>query len=84
MDATHILLLVLQGSVGLIFGAAWLVFFYYLFKRWRRRKIDLGSIIPPVVYGAWQGHNLGTTTMEPGDLTEIEKDLDKAAKHSTD
>jgi hypothetical protein len=32
-------------------------------------------IVPNLYYGAWQGHMLGTTTMEPGDLTRIEDKL---------
>ncbi|MFI5264568.1 MAG: hypothetical protein ACHQM6_08645 [Candidatus Kapaibacterium sp.] len=35
---------------------------------------------PPIIYGAWQGHNLGTTTMEPGDLTRIEEELREEGK----
>ncbi|HEY3876356.1 MAG TPA: hypothetical protein VGM92_12850 [Candidatus Kapabacteria bacterium] len=78
MNASQILVVVLQASIALILGAVWIVFFYYLFKKWRRRKTETGSLIPPVVYGAWQGHNLGTTIMEPGDMREIERDLKKA------
>ncbi len=50
----------------------------------KSRAIRDGKIkqptIPPFIYGAWQGHNLGTTNMEPGDVTEIEKDLRSAGK----
>ena len=31
--------------------------------------------VAPIIYGAWQGHMLGTTNMEPGDLTRIEEKL---------
>ena len=30
---------------------------------------------PYVIYGAWQGHTLGTTTYEPGTLKRIEEEL---------
>jgi hypothetical protein len=82
MDVSITIALWVQVIVGLIWAAAWVVFFYYLFKKWRRRKTEPGSLIPPVVYGAWQGHNLGTTTLDPGGVTEIEKDLKTAAHYS--
>ncbi len=43
---------------------------------------DEPPIPPPVIYGAWQGHSMGTTTMEPGDLTRIEKELRDAGPKS--
>jgi hypothetical protein len=82
MSASSIFAIIVQGTISLIMLVAWVVFFYYLIRKWRRRKIDPGSIIPPTIYGAWQGHNLGTTTMEPGDITEIENDLNRAGKYS--
>ena len=77
MERAEILATVIHGIIALIVLAAWLTIVYYFIKKWKRRKRESGSIIPPAVYGAWQGHNLGTTTMEPGELTRIERDLDR-------
>ncbi|HEX5315911.1 MAG TPA: hypothetical protein VFX22_04590 [Candidatus Kapabacteria bacterium] len=71
---------IIEGVVSLIVLAAWVMFIFYFIRKWRRRNIDPGPLIPPDAYGAWQGHNLGTTTMEPGELTKIERNLNKAAK----
>ncbi len=73
--SAQLLALIIQGLVALVMAGAWVVFGYYFIKKWKRRKIDSGPLIPPALYGAWQGHNLGTTTMEPGELTRIERDL---------
>lgn len=83
MPASSLFATIIQAIVSLIILAAWVVFFYYLIRKWRRRKTEPGSIIPPTVYGAWQGHNLGTTTMEPGDLPRIERELDRATGNAT-
>jgi hypothetical protein len=65
-----------------VFGVVW--FFVIRWAIRRSRDIRDGKVEQPVmtiVYGAWQDHMLGTTKLEPGDITEIEKDLGKAAKH---
>jgi hypothetical protein len=66
-----------------VFAVMW--FFVIRWAIRRSRDIRDGKIDPPampIIYGAWQDHMLGTTKMEPGDITEIEKDLTIATKHS--
>ncbi len=82
MNTPVIIVSVIQVIVSLILIAAWVVIIYHAIRKWRHRKTDTTGGPPPIIYGAWQGHMLGTTTMDPGDITEIEKDLGKAAKHS--
>jgi len=73
---THFFASVLQSIVGLVFLAAWVVVIYYSIKKIRnRKKTGTGAVPLNTVYRAWQGHNLGTTSMEPGDLTRIEREL---------
>jgi hypothetical protein len=43
--------------------------------REQRDNLDAPQPMAPIIYGAWQGHMLGTTNMEPGDLTRIEEEL---------
>ena len=64
-----------------VFAIAW--FFVIRGAIRQSRKIRDGKINPPampIIYGAWQDHMLGTTKLEPGDMTEIEKDLGNAGK----
>jgi hypothetical protein len=82
MDATQILVMVLGGSVTLTLTAVWAIIIYYSIRKWRRRKTDTDTGTPPIIYGAWQGHMLGTTTLDPSDVAEIEKDLKTAAQYS--
>jgi hypothetical protein len=65
-----------------IFAVVW--FFVIRWAIRRSRDIRDGKIeqpAMPIIYGAWQDHMLGTTKMEPGDMTEIENDLRAAGKH---
>ena len=41
----------------------------------RNRRKHSHSVAPTPIYGAWQGHELGTTMMEPGDLTKLENEI---------
>jgi hypothetical protein len=82
MNTPVIIVSVIQVIVSLILLSAWAVIIYYAIRKWRRRRTDTDTGTPPIIYGAWQGHMLGTTTLDPGDITEIEKDLTTAAKHS--
>jgi hypothetical protein len=71
----------------IIILAVFAIVWYFVIRNAIRKSRDIrdGKIDPPampVIYGAWQGHMLGTTQMEPGDTTEIEKDLTGAAHHS--
>ena len=52
--------------------------------RERRDNPDASQPARPIIYGAWQGHMLGTTTMEPGDLTRIEDELREEGKDSNE
>jgi len=64
-----------------VFAVAW--FFVIRWAVRRSRAIRDGKVeqpVMPIIYGAWQDHMLGTTKMQPGDITEIEKDLGKAAR----
>jgi hypothetical protein len=50
----------------------------------KSKAIRDGKASPSIqqpIYGAWQGHNLGTTIMEPGELTELEKELRSTSKN---
>ncbi|HZK75657.1 MAG TPA: hypothetical protein VFD13_02005 [Candidatus Kapabacteria bacterium] len=73
-QGSEIFALILQGVVGLVLLAAWIVILYYIFKRFRKKSLR-GIASKTSIYGAWQDHNLGTTSMEPGDLTRIEKEV---------
>ncbi len=84
MSGADLLATIIEAVVGIILLTAWIVFAFYLVKKWKRRNIDPGPLIPPDFYGAWQGHNLGTTTMEPGELTRIEHDLEHPAGERKD
>ncbi len=66
-----------------VFAVVW--FFVIRWAIRRSRDIRDGKIeqpVMPITYGAWQDHMLGTTKLEPGDITEIEKDLNTATKDS--
>lgn len=45
-----------------------------------RKRPHRAEEVPNITYGVWQGHNLGTTTMEPGDLTRIEREIRKESQ----
>src|SRR6266540_5209331 len=52
----------IQVLVGILILDAWIVFYYYLVRFLRnRRKTKSGHLPLQSSYGAWQGHNLGTT-----------------------
>jgi hypothetical protein len=53
--------------------------FGYLVYRSSRKAFKNGGP-SNAIYGAWQGHNLGTTDFAPGDLEHLEKDLQSAPK----
>jgi hypothetical protein len=77
--------IILQSLVELVLVCAWGTIIYYFIKRLvARKKTGEGEITLTNVYGAWQGHNLGTTSMEPGDLTRIEGELLDAGKNTED
>lgn len=66
-----------------VFAVVWFFVIRWAIRRFHHihdGKVD--QPVMPIVYGAWQDHMLGTTKLEPGDITEIEKDLTTAAKHS--
>ena len=68
-----------------VFAVVW--FFVIRNAIRKSRAIRDGKVeqpVMPIVYGAWQDHMLGTTKLEPGDVTEIEKDLREAGKHSSE
>lgn len=68
--------IIAEATVALVLLAAWIAFFSYLIRFIiRRKRSKRGSLPITNVYGAWQGHNLGTTTLEPGELTTIERNL---------
>jgi hypothetical protein len=52
----------------------------------KSRALRSGKAVQPLPSNAsnapWQGNNLGTTIMEPGDLTRIEEGLRSAGKGS--
>lgn len=78
--ASQTFTLILQILVGIVLIAAWVMIIYHGLRFFRNRKKRKGQPSSTVIYGAWQGHNLGTTTMEPGDLTRIEGELREAPK----
>jgi hypothetical protein len=82
MDTPVIIVRAIQVIISLALIAVWAIIIYYSIRKWRHRKTDTGGGPPPIIYGAWQGHMLGTTTMDPGGVEEIEKDLKTAAKRS--
>ncbi|HWF43193.1 MAG TPA: hypothetical protein VG537_00990 [Candidatus Kapabacteria bacterium] len=83
IPAADLFAVVIQVIVGVVVLAAWGVISYYLFRFFRTRlKSKKGTLPLNSVYGSWQGHNLGTTTIEPGDLTHIEKELQDTPKDS--
>ena len=82
MNTPEIIVKALEVIVSLALVAVWVVIIYYSIRKWRHRKTDTDTGTPPIIYGAWQGHMLGTTTLDPGDVAKIEKDLNTAAHHS--
>ena len=72
--------------LGSLFAAIPIYIIYCCVRMIRKRKEDPESYNPTFIYGAWQGHTLGTTTLEPGKITEIEEGLshlgDKAARRT--
>jgi hypothetical protein len=71
-------------SFDIIFGLAVAFILFMLRGAVRKsRRIRAGLEDPPqfiAPYGAWQGHNLGTTSMNPGDISKIEDDLRQAGR----
>jgi hypothetical protein len=71
-------------SFDIVFGLGVILIAYMLRGAIRKsRRIRAGLEDPPqftAPYGAWQGHNLGTTSMNPGDISKIEDDLRQAGK----
>ncbi len=82
MNTSEIIVKAIGAIISLAMVTLWVIIIYYSIRKWRRRKTDTDTGTPPIIYGAWQGHMLGTTTLDPGDITEIEKDLNTATKHS--
>jgi hypothetical protein len=79
-QGSEIIALIIQCVVGLVVLAAWVVILYYMYKRFRKKSLR-GIVSNTVIYGAWQDHNLGTTKLEPGDTTRIEKEMIQERKN---
>jgi hypothetical protein len=60
-----------------VFGLVGVLVFYSIRTFWRRWRKKEPRQPVNLIYGAWQGHNLGTTTYEPGSLPRLEDQLMK-------
>ncbi|MDP4199568.1 MAG: hypothetical protein Q8922_03350 [Bacteroidota bacterium] len=81
MDAADIFELIMMWAM-LIVAVLFLIYIIYRsFRTWAEQKKTGEHTALGPIYGAWQGHSLGTTTMEPGELSEIERRLREASKH---
>ena len=80
MDSSEVFAIVVQSIIGLLGTALLLYFMYHAIRMWRNRNKPGEHITVGPIYGAWQGHNLGTTTLDPSELAEIEKELDVPPK----